>query len=83
MITAQLGQLINNDAKVSKTDGQVMIGGLVAIHDAGGVNNLNCDSAINSYGIQRLEAMRYAVNKVLIKSLVIANQFLNSFGWIL
>ena len=44
-----------------------MIGGLVAIHDAGGINNLNCDSNIDSYGIQRLEAMRYAINKVILE----------------
>ena len=42
-----------------------MVGALVAIHDAGGVNNLKCDDEISAVGVQRLEAMRHAIDQVV------------------
>lgn len=36
----------------------------MAVHDAGGQNDLHCNSNISAYGIQRVEAMKYAVAKV-------------------
>ncbi|XP_012553451.2 metabotropic glutamate receptor 8 [Hydra vulgaris] len=47
-----------------KIDGSVLIGGLVAVHDAGGNNNLLCSNNISMFGIMRVEAMRYAIDKI-------------------
>ena len=59
--------LITNTTKRPRTNitGDFMVGALVAIHDAGGVNNLKCDDEISAVGVQRLEAMRYAIDQVV------------------
>lgn len=50
-----------------RINGQIMIGGLAMVHDSHGINNVNCNlTKINSHGIQRVEAMRYAVSQVII-----------------
>ena len=54
------------ESTYAQIQGNVMLGGLVAVHDAGGQNDVHCDSNISSYGIQRVEAMRYAVSKVKV-----------------
>lgn len=48
-----------------RINGQIMIGGLAMVHDSHGINNVNCNlTKINSHGIQRVEAMRYAVSQI-------------------
>lgn len=59
--------LIINTTKRPRTNitGDFVVGALVAIHDAGGANNLKCDDEVSAIGVQRLEAMRYAVSEVV------------------
>ena len=59
-----LSEILLYETKTATVSGDVMIGGLVAIKDSGGVNNVNCDDNITMFGIQRVEAMRYVVEKV-------------------
>ena len=56
----------SEDKNRLRIEGDVMIGGLVAIRDAGGINSLLCESDLSMFGIMRLEAMRYTVQKVHI-----------------
>ena len=54
-----------------KISGDIKLGALVAIHDAGGQVNRRCNSShISPFGMVRLEAMKFAINQVFKKPLL-------------
>ncbi|XP_065651753.1 metabotropic glutamate receptor isoform X2 [Hydra vulgaris] len=57
-------RMLFGSAPLLKIDGDIMIGGLVTLRDAGAINNLLCSSNISMFGIMRVEAMRYAIDKI-------------------
>ena len=66
-IFSSIRNIDNDTSEYVIMNGTIMLGGLVAVYDAGGVNDRSCNSEISPYGIQRVEAMRYAISQVMNK----------------
>ncbi|XP_076362946.1 metabotropic glutamate receptor 3-like [Tachypleus tridentatus] len=62
-----------------KLDGDLVLGGLFPMHEATGKNGKPCGDIKEEKGIQRLEAMLYALDQINKESLILPNVTLGAF----
>eukprot|EP00111_Clytia_hemisphaerica_P018610 TCONS_00055036-protein len=62
---------LNGEREYANISGDIKLGALVAIYDAGGQVNRQCKTeGISPFGIQRVEAMKFAVNEINAKGII-------------